>query len=83
MRLDLFLKKTAIIKRRTIAKEIVEKGKIFVNGKTAKPSTEVKNGNIIKMFFGAHTIEVRAIIDLFRNKEVPSFEVLSDEKSAV
>ena len=44
MRLDLVLKHTRIIKRRTIAKEICEAGKVSVNGKVAKPSQEIKEG---------------------------------------
>ena len=46
MRLDLLLKQSGIIKRRTVAKALAENGKILVNGKVAKPSTEVKDGNV-------------------------------------
>ena len=80
MRLDLFLKKTAIIKRRTVAKEIVERGHVFINEKQAKPSSEVKDGDIILLNLGNRRIKVRAIIELKRDKEVPNFEILEQTK---
>ena len=80
MRLDLFLKKTAIIKRRTIAKEIVIRGLVSVNNKVAKPSTEVKDGDVLSMKLGNHYIEAKAIIELKGTKENPSFEILKEIK---
>lgn len=47
MRLDKFLKVSRIIKRRTVAKESVEKGFVLVNGNSAKASTEIKVGDLI------------------------------------
>lgn len=49
MRLDKFLKVSRIIKRRPIAKIVVDGGKTKINGKVAKPSTEVKVGNILEL----------------------------------
>jgi ribosomal 50S subunit-recycling heat shock protein len=49
MRLDLFLKKTMIIKQRTKAKEFCEKELVRVNGKVAKPSCEIKIGDVIEI----------------------------------
>lgn len=80
MRLDLFLKKCVIIKRRTIAKELVERGHVLVSDKVAKPSTEVKEGSIIELHLGTHIIVVKAHIEVRGNKEIPSFETLSDQK---
>lgn len=80
MRLDLFLKKTMIIKRRVIAKEIVEKGHAFVNDKVAKPSTEIKDGDIIQMNLGPSSIVVKAEVTLKNNKEVVSYELISKTK---
>ena len=80
MRLDLFLKKTAIIKRRTVAKEIVERGHVFINDKQAKPSSEVKNDDIILLNLGNRRIKVRAIIELKKDKEVPGFEIIEQTK---
>ncbi len=78
MRLDLFLKKTVIIKRRTIAKEIVERGHVQVNGKVAKPSTDVKDGDILDLALGNHRTKVKAKVELRGNKEFPSYEIIED-----
>ncbi|HNW26409.1 MAG TPA: RNA-binding S4 domain-containing protein [Candidatus Gastranaerophilaceae bacterium] len=49
MRLDKFLKVSRLIKRRTVANEISDKGRIFVNGNQAKPSKMLKEGDIIEI----------------------------------
>ena len=51
MRLDKFLKISRIIKRRTVAKEVADKGRIQVNGKLAKSSTDVKVGDELRIQF--------------------------------
>ena len=51
MRLDKYLKVSRIIKRRTIAKEACESGRVFINDKVAKPSTEVNENDIIEVKF--------------------------------
>lgn len=57
MRLDKYLKNSRIIKRRTIAKEACEGGRVSINGKVAKPSTEVALGDIIEIQFGDKTLK--------------------------
>jgi len=52
VRLDKFLKVSRIIKRRTVANEACSQGRVSINGKTAKPGTEVSLGNIIEIRFG-------------------------------
>ncbi len=52
MRLDKFLKLSRVIKRRTVANEAADNGRISVNGKIVKPSYEVKVGDIIEIKFG-------------------------------
>lgn len=52
MRLDKFLKISRVIKRRTVANEVADKGRVCVNGKIAKPSHEVKEGDIVEITFG-------------------------------
>ncbi len=52
MRLDKFLKVSRVIKRRTVANEAADSGRISVNGKIVKPSYEVKIGDIIEIKFG-------------------------------
>ena len=53
MRLDKYLKVSRIIKRRTVAKDFAEHERVMVNGRLAKPSTEVKAGDIITLRVGA------------------------------
>lgn len=71
MRVDKFLKNSRIIKRRTIAKDACDQGKIHVNGKEAKPGTEVKIGDQITLEFGPKKMVVM-VDDLSEhvNKEV-------------
>ena len=52
MRLDKFLKVSRVIKRRTVANEAADNGRVSVNGKVVKPSYEVKVGDIIEIQFG-------------------------------
>lgn len=52
MRLDKFLKISRVIKRRTVANEAADNGRVFVNGKVAKPSYNVKVGDIVEIKFG-------------------------------
>ncbi len=49
MRLDLYLSKVGLVKRRTRAKELATCGLVEINGKTSKPAYEIKNGDIIKI----------------------------------
>lgn len=59
MRLDKFLKISRIIKRRTVAKEVADKGRIQINGKLAKSSSDVKVGDEIRIQFGNKTMTAR------------------------
>lgn len=52
MRLDKFLKVSRVIKRRTVANEAADNGRVAVNGKIVKPSYEVKVGDIVEIKFG-------------------------------
>ncbi len=65
MRLDKYLKVSRLIKRRTIANEACDAGRVSVNGKTAKASTEVKTGDVVEIVFGEKTVkvEITAIMD--------------------
>ena len=57
MRLDKFLKVSRVIKRRTVANEACDAGRVSINGKTAKASSEVKIGDIIEITFGDKNIK--------------------------
>lgn len=63
MRLDKYLKVSRLIKRRTVANEASDAGRVMVNGKQAKPAYQVKVGDKITVAFGARelTVEVLAI----------------------
>lgn len=61
MRLDKYLKVSRIIKRRTVAKEVADNGRIEVNGKIAKSSTTLEEGDIIKISFGNKILEVKVL----------------------
>lgn len=78
MRLDLFLKKTAVIKRRTIAKELVERGHVLINNKIAKPSSNVQDGDSVQLSLGNHVTLIKAVVEIKGTKEIPSFVLVSD-----
>lgn len=59
MRIDKFLKNSRLIKRRTVAKEACEQGRILINGKPAKPGTEVNTDDIVLIMFSGSEIKVR------------------------
>lgn len=61
MRIDKFLKNSRLIKRRTIAKEACDQERITINGKVAKPGTEVKIGDIINIKFGTSEITAKVL----------------------
>ena len=61
MRIDKFLKNSRLIKRRTVAKEACEQGRVEVNGKVAKPGLELKTGDEIQVTFGSNSLKVRVI----------------------
>ncbi|OIK08799.1 RNA-binding S4 domain-containing protein [Bacillus sp. MUM 13] len=59
MRLDKFLKVSRLIKRRTLAKEVADKGRISINGLQAKASSNVKTGDELAVQFGQKRVTVR------------------------
>ena len=77
MRLDLFLKETRIIKRRTIAKEFCERGLVKANNKIAKPSYEVKSDDILTIRFGDKEFSIVAKVELVGKKERASYEAVN------
>lgn len=62
MRLDKFLKVSRLIKRRTVANEVSEMGRVFVNGNPAKPAKQIKENDIIEIEYAKHTLKVRVLI---------------------
>jgi ribosomal 50S subunit-recycling heat shock protein len=61
MRLDKFLKVSRLIKRRTLAKEVSDAGRVTINGRVAKPSSEVKVGDILEIGFGAKMLRAEIL----------------------
>ena len=61
MRLDKFLKVSRLIKRRTVANEACDAGRVLVNGKYAKASLNVKEGDVIEIEFGTRTVKVEVL----------------------
>ena len=61
MRLDKYLKVSRIIKRRTVAKEACDGGRVSINGKVCKAGTEVQEGNILEIRFGERTLKAQVL----------------------
>lgn len=61
MRLDKYLKVSRLIKRRTIANEACDTGRVMINDKPAKASTNVKEGDIITISFGNKEVKVEVL----------------------
>ncbi len=61
MRLDKFLKVSRIIKRRTVANEACDAERVTVNGRPAKASTQVKEGDILEIAFGTSPLKVQVL----------------------
>ena len=61
MRLDKFLKVSRIIKRRTVANEACDNGRVIVNGKVARASLEIHEGDVIQVQFGQRELKVQVV----------------------
>ena len=59
MRLDKYLKVSRIIKRRTVANDACDTEHVFVNGKRAKASYDIKEGDVVEITFGQRTLKIR------------------------
>lgn len=61
MRLDKFLKVSRLIKRRTVANEVSEMGRVFVNGNPSKPAKQIKQNDIIEIEYASKTLKVKVL----------------------
>ena len=61
MRLDKYLKVSRLIKRRTVANEVSDMGRVLVNGNSAKPSKQIKTGDIITIEYATRNFTVKVI----------------------
>jgi ribosomal 50S subunit-recycling heat shock protein len=73
MRLDLFLKTSRLVKRRTIAQVMCTAGRVLVNGHEAKPAKEVKRGDVITLKFSSRIVDLEIIgmLDTSSRKMAP------------
>ena len=81
MRIDKFLKVSRILKRRSVAAEAAHGGKVKVNGKTVKPSFNIKAGDIIELGFNSGTVcfKVLDVKETVRKEEAETlYEILSE-----
>lgn len=82
MRLDKFLKVSRLIKRRTVAKDVSDQGRVLLNGKEAKPSATVKVGDVLDVQFGQRTLTVKVekLTEATRKEDVLGmYTVLKEE----
>ena len=81
MRLVKYLKVSRVIKRRTLANEVADAGRVLVNGKPAKASYTVKLGDIIEVTFGNRPVKIRVLSDVEqKGKDVARemFEIIEE-----
>lgn len=71
MRLDKYLKISRLIKRRTVANDACDAGRVLINGKPAKAGSQVKPGDILEIGFGDKTVkvEVTAVFETVKKEE--------------
>ena len=82
MRLDKYLKVTRLIKRRTVANEACDAGKVEVNGKVQRASYDVREGDVISLSLGARTMKVRVekVAETVRKEDAPlMYSVVEDQ----
>ncbi len=80
MRIDKFLKVSRILKRRTVAQEACSAGKVVINCKEAKPSHEVKEGDVVEILYSSGTLKfkVLAVKEVVKKDDAQSlYEVIS------
>ncbi|WP_088008440.1 RNA-binding S4 domain-containing protein [Indiicoccus explosivorum] len=85
MRLDKFLKVSRLIKRRTLAKEVADQGRVTINGKKAKASSVLKEGDELEIRFGQKIVVARVDLlkDSARKEETAGmYTILREEKLA-
>ncbi len=83
MRLDKFLKVSRLIKRRTLAKEVADQGRITVNGKVAKASSTIKAGDELAIRFGQKVVTARVeeLRDTVKKEDAAKmFTILKEER---
>lgn len=83
MRLDKFLKAARLVKRRTVAQEMVEIGAVRIDGRACKPSAEVLEGRIIEIAYMARVLKVKVLCadeQLLKRPQTTAYEVLEERQ---
>ncbi|MED4069653.1 RNA-binding S4 domain-containing protein [Priestia endophytica] len=82
MRLDKFLKVSRLIKRRTLAKEVADQGRITVNDQEAKASTKLKENDVLTIKFGTKevTVKINALQETAKKEEASSLYTIVKEE---
>jgi ribosomal 50S subunit-recycling heat shock protein len=81
MRIDKFLKVSRLLKRRSIANEACDGGRVSVNGRTVKPSCQIKEGDIVELGFNSGTVKFRIlqIKETVRKEQAESlYEIITE-----
>lgn len=83
MRLDKFLKVSRLIKRRTVAQEVSDQGRVYINGREAKKSSDVKAGDELTIRFGQKSVTVRVerVTETVRKDEAAEMYTVLKEES--
>jgi ribosomal 50S subunit-recycling heat shock protein len=84
VRLDKFLKISRLIKRRTVAKELADQGRIDINGRPGKASSDVAPGDVLSLHFGQKllTVKISQLKETVKKDEADSLYQVIDEKQA-
>lgn len=83
MRVDKFLKVAHILKRRTVSKELALNDRIEINGRVAKPSSDVKTGDLVTITFGRRQLKIRVLstIEVKKKKDAVDMYEIVEEKT--
>ncbi len=83
MRLDKYLKVSRLVKRRTLAKELCDNGRVEVNGRTAKAGTEVQIGDSLSIRYGSRitNVKIAKIVEQARKEQAGElYQILGEER---
>lgn len=83
MRIDKFLKMARLVKRRTVAQEMIEVGAVRIDGRTCKPSAEVDAGKTIEVAYMARVLKVKVLCadeQLLKRPQTVAYEVLEERQ---
>lgn len=83
MRLDLYLKYTRLVPRRALGKTLIERGNVLINGKIAKPSSQVKNEDTLTIYLGDTTLVIETSIVKDGNKIVVGGTVIDKQERGI